>query len=318
MNYDEYKITDLQILCQQRGLSTSYRVKADLVNRLRTENIVDEVFDNTNSSENGDNNSDNNSNSNSGDNSDNSGNGDSNTNDEDNSSGNLSGNEEDHNDRDNQEENSNDDPDKNPIVNEEQESDEEEVIMASISFKDVEEALEKFNGHSHENVLQWIESFEDAAITCKWSEPHKYIFARRLMRDEAKGCIFSPKTKNKVKDYDTLIAFLKEEYKDDASHIEIHTKLVNRKKRNDESTVAYMYEIIKMANERYDDKSLVRYVVDGLPDDGRNKSTLLEATTIDELKKKLKIYELAKVTPPKKTRREIEWKRQKRTEPNKR
>lgn len=170
--------------------------------------------------------------------------------------------------------------------------------MASISFKDVEEALERFQGHNYENIDQWVEQFEDAATTCKWSDAQKYIFARRLMRDEAKGFVMSPINKTKIKDYATLVANLKIEFKDEASQIEIHERLIRRKKERDESLLSYMYTIIKMANGKFDDKSIVRCVVGGLPEDGRNKTMLLEAATVDELKKKLKVYELSAPSQP--------------------
>lgn len=40
--------------------------------------------------------------------------------------------------------------------------------MASISFKDVEEALEKFQGTT--NTAEWLKDFEPVAATCKWND----------------------------------------------------------------------------------------------------------------------------------------------------
>lgn len=46
----------------------------------------------------------------------------------------------------------------------------------------------------------------------------------------------------------------------------------------------------QVAKDTMDVKSMIEYIVDGLPDEKRNKLTLYQATTYDELKEKLKVY----------------------------
>lgn len=45
-----------------------------------------------------------------------------------------------------------------------------------------------------------------------------------------------------------------------------------------------------MGRDKIDEKSLCKYVVNGLPDNPRDKITLFEAVAFDELKKKLKVF----------------------------
>lgn len=261
-NLEAYTIPDSKILLKTRGLSVTHKSKKELVQRLRealnndtSESEEDEVFEipnndeNLNNSKNDDNN-ENSNNSNHDDNDENlnnsnnendennldgTSNGGGNTNDESNNE--KDGNEK-HPDNDGSDNNGNDGPDDNE--------------MTTISFKDVEEALEKFHGASYEDIEQWITDFDETAVTCKWSDGQKYIFAKRLLADEAKGCVISPKNKLVIKDYATLTTFLKKEYKDEASHIEIHEELLQRKKKPTESAVCYMYAITKMANGKFD------------------------------------------------------------------
>ena len=52
MNYEQYKIQDLQEFCRTRGLSVTYRLKGDLIRRLENADgneYKDEMFEETNS-----------------------------------------------------------------------------------------------------------------------------------------------------------------------------------------------------------------------------------------------------------------------------
>lgn len=283
-NYENLTISDLQVLCKLRNLSTTHRLKADLIQRL-TENETNTVntddTENVFETNNGNSSSENNENShedsnieNTGDSFENSEN--SNENPE-NSNTNGSG-----EDENNRKPNSNNSSDK--ISDTEENTDE----MTTISFRDVEDALKKFKGESYENVEEWILEFETTAATCKWSEVQKYLFARKLLRGEAKMAV---EANQAIISYETLLTHLKEEHKDDATSADIHDRLMKRSRKTNETYVEYMYVIKKMGRDKVDERSLVKYVVNGLPDKPQEKITLLEAATLAELKKKLKSFE---------------------------
>lgn len=61
--------------------------------------------------------------------------------------------------------------------------------MATILFKDVEDALEKFTGEGERSVEVWIKHFEDVAKTCKRDDIQKYLYARKLMDGAARGAV---------------------------------------------------------------------------------------------------------------------------------
>ncbi|KAJ6642723.1 Transposable element P transposase [Pseudolycoriella hygida] len=53
-----------------------------------------------------------------------------------------------------------------------------------------------------------------------------------------------------------------------------------------------MYSMEKMANGKCDEKTIIQFVVAGLMTDNTNRAILLEATNLDELKPKLRVYDL--------------------------
>lgn len=132
--------------------------------------------------------------------------------------------------------------------------------MSTISFKDVEDALQKFSGEPFEDIEEWITEFEATAVTCKWSPVQQYLFARKLLRGES---LMAVKANSKIVSYETLLVHLRKEHKDDTSDADIHERLLSRRKTNNET-----YKI--------DERSLCKYVVNGLTDNPRDKITLFD------------------------------------------
>lgn len=277
--YSSLTINDLKLLCETRGILKSFRVKDDLINRLIEYDAQDEdseVFDSSSSDENQQQH-------NNGERSHSDENGDNEENNEEYQSGeennfHSSGNG--NNDEDKQ-------SDEGPHNKKVHHNNERDIVMATISFKDVEDALRKFSGESHEDVGEWIEEFEATADTCNWKEVQKYLFARKLLRGEAKSAV---EANRKITKYEELIAHLRAEHVDDGSGADLHAKLIKRVKEPKESYIEYMYAMKKMARDKIDEKSTCKYVVAGLPDHPRDKVTLFEAMNFDELKKKLKVF----------------------------
>ena len=53
-------------------------------------------------------------------------------------------------------------------------------------FRYVEGTLETFSADDGRSVLRWMEEFDETALICEWSDMHKAIYARRLLRGSAK------------------------------------------------------------------------------------------------------------------------------------
>lgn len=276
-NFEGLTIQELQTLLRARGLSTSHRVKADLLDRLRRNPIrstagnedqrltnndsvillhsdgsgnEDEVFISNNANDEA---------------------ALDNTNDEENN-----------NNRDN------DDSDNFNDDNGEDNNESDDEMTTHTPFKDVEDALEKYHGLPHENLSKWIDTFDKIAETCKWSVIHKYLYTRKLMAGAARKSIEADPT---LLTYDLVVAHLKEEFKEEDNFLAIHAKLSSKKKSSKESHLEFFFDMQKIGTNKMDDASMIRYIVDGLPGDVDKKLTLYQSKTTPELKGKLKIYE---------------------------
>lgn len=208
MEYEQFRIEELRDLCRTRGLSTSYRVKRDLI--IRLEGADDDVFEHTGGNEDNPNSDssnesyinveDNARNSNSDINGENNGSNDENRRNSD--------------ERDNSKESSS-------------EKGDEDIsdTMSTISFKDVEDAQPKFSGLPHEKLTKWEKEYELTSSTCKWNEVQKYLYARKLMKKEAQKHM---EDNDRLSNYHELMAHMKKEYKDEQSIWEIHDFLTQR------------------------------------------------------------------------------------------
>lgn len=156
------------------------------------------------------------------------------------------------------------------------------------SFKDVKDALEEFTGETTKSVDDWIEYYENVAKMCGWNETQMYFFARTLLKGAAKGAVESDET---VINYKTLVEALKTEFK--RTIYDIHRDLIQRKKLASESYLEYFYKMIKIGR-KMDERSMVQYIVNGLPGEKSEKFDLYFANNLDELKVKLKVYSRCK------------------------
>ncbi|KYN16061.1 Gag polyprotein, partial [Trachymyrmex cornetzi] len=124
-----------------------------------------------------------------------------------------------------------------------------------LTFRDVEESLETFNGDDKVNVKRWIKDFEEMAVL--------YIVD---------------------------------------SHA-VHQELLRRKKKSDESFQGYIYKMLEIAAQAdVDTRSVIQYIIEGVPDDPINKTVLHGAKTIRELKERFIQYEAIKTEGKSKTK----------------
>lgn len=170
----------------------------------------------------------------------------------------------------------------------------QENMPATIPFEDVEDGLEKFHGRPEEDIDMWFEFFENIATACNWDIIQKYFFTRKLLDGKARKAV---EAEPNLVTYELLKAYLTEEYQDRSTFFEIHEKLEKRKKRNKETYVEYMYDMLKLGRKKMDDKSMVRYIANGIQADIGIKMTFYLATSIEELKRKLKIYQSLQTGP---------------------
>ena len=117
------------------------------------------------------------------------------------------------------------------------------------------------------------------------------------MKGAASICITSQPN---VKSWNNLKAVLNFEFEKKLSALDIHKAMKNRKKKPNESFREYLYSLQEIASPiELDEESIIEYFIDGIPDSRVNKLVLYEASTLFQLKDKLRVYE--KVHPIGKT-----------------
>ncbi|XP_011690949.1 PREDICTED: uncharacterized protein LOC105451915 [Wasmannia auropunctata] len=161
-----------------------------------------------------------------------------------------------------------------------------------LTFKDVEDAIDKFSGDDGKNINQWIREFEDLVKLCGWSMVHQTIYARRLLVGSARLFV---NHEVRGKPWKDIKAALKSEFAPRLDSHAVHMKLQRRKKKQDETYHQYCYKMLEIASPiNMETSAIIQYIIDGITDDEVNKTILYGAKTISQLKTKLDMYELMK------------------------
>ncbi|KAJ8913904.1 hypothetical protein NQ315_005701 [Exocentrus adspersus] len=146
-----------------------------------------------------------------------------------------------------------------------------------LTFKDVEESMEKFSGDDHVSVKGWLNDFEEMAEMCQWTDIQKIAYAKRLLTGSAKLFV---KYEKCTRTWVTLRRALKDEFEEAVDGYQVHRQLAQRKKKPDETYQEYTYKMLDMASQAdVDIRSVIQYIIDGIPDDPTNKAVLYGAKT---------------------------------------
>ncbi|XP_050540370.1 uncharacterized protein LOC126905012 [Daktulosphaira vitifoliae] len=168
-----------------------------------------------------------------------------------------------------------------------------EHSKSHLSFRDVEESLSKFSGDDAYPVNRWIEEIEEMASVLRWSDPEKLIYGKRLLMGTAQLYIQSERG---ITTWTILKDKLKNEFKSRMNTAAIHRSLSERFKKIDESYQQYVFKMKQIAQlGNIEEDSLIDYIIAGIRDLEVNKMILYGATSIDELKLKLELYEKMKL-----------------------
>lgn len=159
----------------------------------------------------------------------------------------------------------------------------------TLTFRDVEDALEKFSGDGNQNFQRWVTAFEETAELCEWTEIQKVIYVKRLLRGPAK--LFA-NYECEAKSWKKLRKALSEEFSTVTNSKQVHYQLSQVKKKSNESYHEYIYRVLDIAsNTNMELDAKIQYIIDGVQDSKANKAVLYGATTIKDLRKKFSHYE---------------------------
>ncbi|XP_050338541.1 uncharacterized protein LOC126764887 [Bactrocera neohumeralis] len=110
-------------------------------------------------------------------------------------------------------------------------------------------------------IGKWLENFNENADAYELTEKQKYVNARNKMRGTAKLFLETVSVSN----FDSLCEALKEEFDIKFNSADIHQKLMQRQKKNDENFYEYILQMRKLAAlGSIEDEVVIRYIVDGI------------------------------------------------------
>lgn len=159
----------------------------------------------------------------------------------------------------------------------------------TLTFKDVEDALETFSGEGTQNFQRWLTNFEETAMLCEWTDMQKVIYAKKLLRGSAKLFVKFESTSSSWK---KLKKSLSDEFSTTTNSKQVHRQLCLVKKKSDESYQEYIYRVLEIASHsEIELEAKILYIIDGVPGDEASKSILYGAETIKELRKKFIHFE---------------------------
>jgi len=154
----------------------------------------------------------------------------------------------------------------------------------SVTFVDVQDSLRPFTGDDSVSIVKWVEDFEDLADLCSWSELHNFLYGKRLLQGTALDFV---RGESGLRSWSELRDRLLNEFRCRLSTADVHRQLSSRRKRADETLLQYLYKMRKIAaHGNMEDKSVIDYVICGVPDTSAHKNILYGAATLSEFKKK--------------------------------
>ena len=162
-------------------------------------------------------------------------------------------------------------------------------LNCSVSFRDIEETIRKFDGKDGFPIEKWIEEFENTRTLLNWSDLQTFIYAKRSLTGIAKLFITS---EPQINTWQALRKGLKREFGSRFSSADLHRLMNERRKRRDESVQEYFFVMREIASRgNIEDGSLFDYIINGIDDDDEiNKAVLYGASNLTEFKMKLEIY----------------------------
>ena len=116
----------------------------------------------------------------------------------------------------------------------------------TLSFQNVQDALDVFTGENNENINQWFKTFGETASMYMWTEEQKVIYTKKLIKGSAKIFVnYECHARTWRESKRGLIM----EFSKKFNTWQIHRRLQEtKKKRDDEGYTAYMYRMLGMSH----------------------------------------------------------------------
>lgn len=166
----------------------------------------------------------------------------------------------------------------------------EPALRHNLPFRDVIKSFKKFKGDYHISVFSWLKHFNEQSEIFNLTPLEKFVYAKRLMNCTARNFI---EYESRATTFDQLAAELIDEFGKSINSALVHQKLQERKKKKEESSKQYLYEMLAIASQTdVDTAAIISYTISGLPGSSHLKAHMYDADNLRDFKKKLRSYEI--------------------------
>lgn len=158
-----------------------------------------------------------------------------------------------------------------------------------LTVTEVESAFYEFSGTEVYSVEKWIDDFDEMADSIGLTNLRRFVLAKKKLTGLAK---LSLGTVSHITNWDMLKVYLREEFRKKENSAIIHETLRARKRKVGENVLEYflvMREIGAKANLDID--AIITHTVNGINDNGPDKTLLYGARTMEEFREKLRLYQ---------------------------
>lgn len=160
----------------------------------------------------------------------------------------------------------------------------------NLRFDDIQRSFKEFHGDKHLSIDSWLRHFIDQSEIFNLDDFEKFVYAKRLLKGTAKLFV---EFESKATNWEELARELIDEFDRKVNSALIHHRLQERKKKQDETSTEYLYEMLSIASlTDIDIPAIITYTVNGLPGSTIMKSFMYEAENLKEFKKKLLSYDI--------------------------
>ncbi|XP_065356322.1 uncharacterized protein LOC135950716 [Calliphora vicina] len=157
-----------------------------------------------------------------------------------------------------------------------------------MDMAELDAAVPPFSGDDHYDVEKWFVQYEDYVDSCGYTDKDKCVGVRRRLEGSAQRYANNLGVL-KYRDLKTKIVKL---FKRTVSRQDVYRQLRSRTLRANESCISYLITMQSIATQTdIDERELIDFIIDGIPDATNAIACLYGAETIDDLVKRLDRYE---------------------------
>lgn len=161
-----------------------------------------------------------------------------------------------------------------------------------LTVTEVESAFYEFSGTEVYSVEKWISDFDEMADSIGLTNLRRFVLAKKKLTGLAKLFLG---TVSHITSWNMLKEYLLEEFRKKENSAVVHETLRSRKRKVGENVLEYFLVIREIgAKANLDFDAIMTHTINGINDNGPDKTLLYGARTREEFREKLRMYQSLK------------------------